>query len=83
MSVLGERAAVRLRLELFEAILRQDMGFFDEQRTGELVGRLTTDVGDFKHAFKNCVSQVCLSMCLCVHSWFNCNEIFLTRPAFL
>ena len=33
------------------------MAFFDEHRTGELVNRLTTDVQDFKSAFKQCVSQ--------------------------
>ena len=58
VSVLGERIAYGLRGQLFSALLAQDMSFFDENRTGELVGRLTNDVAEFKHAFKSCVSQV-------------------------
>lgn len=33
------------------------MGFFDSNRTGELVNRLTADVHDFKSSFKQFVSQ--------------------------
>jgi ATP-binding cassette subfamily B (MDR/TAP) protein 8 len=49
--------ASRLRLSLFRSIVIQDMAFFDVQRTGELVNRLTNDVAEFKHSFKSCVSQ--------------------------
>ena len=48
VSIFGENVAKRLRAQLFSAMVRQDMSFFDSHRSGELVGRLTTDVADFK-----------------------------------
>ena len=48
VSIFGENVAKRLRAQLFAAMVRQDMSFFDSHRSGELVGRLTTDVADFK-----------------------------------
>ena len=39
----GERIVADLRTRLFGAILRQDIGFFDSSRTGELTNRLTAD----------------------------------------
>ncbi|KAI8144113.1 ABC transporter type 1, transmembrane domain-containing protein [Fennellomyces sp. T-0311] len=57
VSIFGENVAKRLRAQLFSAMVRQDMSFFDIHRSGELVGRLTTDVADFKHTFKQLVTQ--------------------------
>lgn len=57
LSQIGERMAARLRQDLFKQIIIQDMAFFDKNRTGELVNRLTADVQDFKSCFKQCVSQ--------------------------
>ena len=39
----GERVVARLRLQLFRAILRQEMGMFDRRKTGELLSRLSAD----------------------------------------
>ena len=41
--LLGARVNVNLRSGLFRAILRQDMGFFDKSKTGDLSSRLTQD----------------------------------------
>lgn len=49
--------ACEIRRDLFEKILIQDIEFFDANRTGELVNRLTTDVQDFKSSFKATISQ--------------------------
>lgn len=57
LSQIGEQIAAQLRQDLFRQIIIQDMKFFDENRTGELVNRLTADVQDFKSSFKQCVSQ--------------------------
>lgn len=51
-SVLGERLAVSLRLELFRSLLYQDMAFFDGRMQGDLLTRLTDCVSEFKHSFK-------------------------------
>ena len=42
-TVAGERIVTSLRAKLFEAILRQDIEFFDSSRTGELTNRLAAD----------------------------------------
>lgn len=42
-TVAGERVVAGVRAQLFEAILRQDTGFFDMAATGELTSRLGTD----------------------------------------
>lgn len=57
LSQIGEQMATTLRQDLFKQIVIQDLTFFDENRTGELVNRLTADVQDFKSCFKQCISQ--------------------------
>ncbi len=42
-TVAGERVVADLRHDLFRAIMRQDVAFFDERRTGELTNRLASD----------------------------------------
>jgi len=42
-TVAGERVVARLRRDLYAAILRQEIAFFDEQRTGSLTSCLTAD----------------------------------------
>jgi ATP-binding cassette subfamily B protein len=43
LGVIGERMVARLRYQLYGAILKQEIGFFDEHKSGELVSRLGTD----------------------------------------
>jgi subfamily B ATP-binding cassette protein MsbA len=45
LSAVGERVVAGLRRELFGRLLMMPPGFFAERRTGELVSRLTTDIG--------------------------------------
>jgi putative ABC transport system permease protein len=42
-NLAGERVVTRLRQDLYRAILDQEVGFFDERRTGELTSRLASD----------------------------------------
>ncbi|XP_053685091.1 mitochondrial potassium channel ATP-binding subunit-like [Sabethes cyaneus] len=57
LSQIGEQMAAKIRQDLFKQIIIQDLEFFDANRTGELVNRLTADVQDFKSSFKQCISQ--------------------------
>lgn len=43
MNAVGERVVARLRNQLYSCILKQDIAFFDEHKTGELVSRLSSD----------------------------------------
>jgi len=38
--------------------IRQDVAFFDANKTGQLVNRLTADIQEFKSSFKLVISQV-------------------------
>jgi ABC-type multidrug transport system fused ATPase/permease subunit len=42
-GIIGERLVARLRCELYSAIMKQEIDFFDEHKTGELVSRLGSD----------------------------------------
>lgn len=42
-TVAGERIVTRLQSQLFEQLMHQEIGFFDQRRTGELLNRLTSD----------------------------------------
>nr|UOU03332.1 ATP-binding cassette subfamily B10 [Brachionus rubens] len=39
----GQRIVARLRQNLFQSVMYQDMAFFDKTKTGELINRLSTD----------------------------------------
>nr|XP_034835276.1 mitochondrial potassium channel ATP-binding subunit-like isoform X2 [Maniola hyperantus] len=56
LAQVGERVAAQMKQDLFVSILQQDMAFFDQERTGELVNRITVDVQDFKSSFKQTIS---------------------------
>jgi len=45
LSATGERVVARLREDLFGHLLRLSPAFFAERRTGELVSRLSADIG--------------------------------------
>ncbi|KAJ2771311.1 ATP-binding cassette permease mdl1 [Coemansia nantahalensis] len=53
----GERMIARLRRQLFDRVIRQDMGFFDRNRTGDLVSRLSTDTAIVSKSITNNVSD--------------------------
>ncbi|XP_070490856.1 mitochondrial potassium channel ATP-binding subunit [Chironomus tepperi] len=57
LSNIGEQMAMEIRRDLFQNILMQDIEFFDKNRSGELVNRISTDVQDFKSSFKQTISQ--------------------------
>lgn len=39
----GQRIVSRLRQQLFQSIMSQEMAFFDQNKTGELINRLSSD----------------------------------------
>ncbi|XP_046510198.1 ATP-binding cassette sub-family B member 10, mitochondrial [Equus quagga] len=43
MQTSGQRIVNRLRASLFSSVLRQEVAFFDKNRTGELINRLSSD----------------------------------------
>jgi ABC transporter fused permease/ATP-binding protein len=43
LTLAGERVVARVREQLYQAILAQEVAFFDGERTGDLVSRLSAD----------------------------------------
>ncbi|KAJ6666696.1 hypothetical protein lerEdw1_020420 [Lerista edwardsae] len=58
LSRIGEEVASSMRKELFASLIKRDVAFFDVNRTGQLVNRLTSDIQEFKSSFKLVISQV-------------------------
>lgn len=49
-STAGERIVTRLRERLYRSLVHQEIGFFDGERTGELLNRLASDTGILQSA---------------------------------
>ncbi|EDV22201.1 uncharacterized protein TRIADDRAFT_29232 [Trichoplax adhaerens] len=49
-TLAGERLVARIRKMLFNAIIVQEIGFFDKNRTGELTNRLSSDTAVIQNA---------------------------------
>ena len=56
-TIAGERMVLRLRSRLYESILRQEVAFFDFQRTGELMSRLSSDCTTLQNTVSVNISQ--------------------------
>ncbi|KAI8646170.1 P-loop containing nucleoside triphosphate hydrolase protein [Parasitella parasitica] len=78
-EICGERFSKRLRLEVFEAYMKQEVGFFDleENNTGALTTRLAVDArnvsemvtktwGDVTQLFSTIISAFIIAF---IHSW--------------
>uniref|UniRef100_A0AAR2L9I9 ATP-binding cassette, sub-family B (MDR/TAP), member 10 n=1 Tax=Pygocentrus nattereri TaxID=42514 RepID=A0AAR2L9I9_PYGNA len=57
MQVSGQQIVRNLRESLFSSILRQEVGFFDKTRTGELINRLSADTALVGHALTDNLSD--------------------------
>ncbi|MFN7133403.1 MAG: ABC transporter transmembrane domain-containing protein, partial [Myxococcales bacterium] len=57
-TISGERIVARLREDLYRSLIRQEIGFFDERRTGELVSRLASDTTVLQNTVSANVSMV-------------------------
>jgi ABC-type multidrug transport system fused ATPase/permease subunit len=53
----GERIIQRLRNNLYGSILKQDMSFFDKNRSGELISRLAVDTAVVGKSITNNISD--------------------------
>eukprot|EP01065_Artemidia_motanka_P032740 TRINITY_DN39726_c0_g1_i1.p1 TRINITY_DN39726_c0_g1~~TRINITY_DN39726_c0_g1_i1.p1 ORF type:complete len:693 (+),score=188.84 TRINITY_DN39726_c0_g1_i1:54-2081(+) len=57
LSIATDRMVARLRVRLFAAVLRQDVGYFDARNKGELAARVQDDVSELRAAAKHTVSM--------------------------
>lgn len=57
-TLAGEKTVKRLRAQLFSQIMGQDITFFDKQKTGELLGRLSSDTAVLQNALSVNISML-------------------------
>ncbi|XP_063217345.1 ATP-binding cassette sub-family B member 10, mitochondrial-like [Bacillus rossius redtenbacheri] len=57
MNTSGQRITQRLRKTVFASIMRQEVAFFDKNKTGELVNRLSADTTLVSHAVTQNISD--------------------------
>ena len=57
LSATGERVVARLREDLFQHLVHLSPAFFAERRTGELVSRLSADVGSIQSLVSSQISE--------------------------
>ncbi len=53
----GERIVLKLREQLYRSVLKQDVAFFDSNRTGELMSRLSADCTTLQNTVSVNISQ--------------------------
>jgi ATP-binding cassette subfamily B protein len=57
-TLAGEKTVKRLRARLFHKMLSQELAFFDGQKTGELIGRLSSDTAVLQNALSVNISML-------------------------
>ncbi|ESO96389.1 hypothetical protein LOTGIDRAFT_214550 [Lottia gigantea] len=56
-TVAGQNIIKKLRENVFRSILKQEMGFYDKNKTGELINRLSTDTTVVGKSITNNISE--------------------------
>jgi ATP-binding cassette subfamily B (MDR/TAP) protein 10 len=62
LGVIGERMVARMRYQLYASILRQEIGFFDEHKSGELVSRLGSDTTLLQQVISQSIPEALLGV---------------------
>lgn len=61
-GLIGERVVARMRLQLYRSVLYQDISFFDEHKSGEIVSRLGSDATLLQASLSTSVPEVLSGM---------------------
>ena len=56
-NLISERIARNLRDDLYESIMRKDVSFFDERKTGDLLSRINSDISVIQDGLSSNVSM--------------------------
>lgn len=72
-EVAGQRIEARLKAKLYNAIIAQELGYFDFAKTGELINRLTSDTLFIQQAVAYNLSYLCSMLLQVTGSLFLCS----------
>ncbi|KAK5582082.1 hypothetical protein RB653_003665 [Dictyostelium firmibasis] len=62
LALAGHRIIARLRREMFASLLKQDMAFFNERKTGELMSRLASDVSSVRSIISDSIPHMIIQI---------------------
>ncbi|EGC37344.1 hypothetical protein DICPUDRAFT_150096 [Dictyostelium purpureum] len=58
LALAGHKIIARLRNEMFKSLMKQDMAFFNERKTGELMSRLASDVSSVRSIISDSIPNM-------------------------
>lgn len=61
-SIVGENLATKLRLIVFESVIQQEISYFDQHRTGDIMNRLTTEVSVIQGAIGEKIAMTIMNL---------------------
>ncbi|CAD8104708.1 unnamed protein product [Paramecium primaurelia] len=87
-NILGEKITFHLRNELFQSLIQKDIEFFDSNRSGELISRLSSDISvinkgtndSISTLLKNAIQVIGSLILLCFISWKLTLVLFCVIP---
>jgi subfamily B ATP-binding cassette protein MsbA len=62
MSIIGQTIVFRVRDRLYRKLQRQSMSFYDNRRTGELMSRVTNDVGALQQLITSGAMEIAVDL---------------------
>lgn len=68
-SLMSERVSISMKKELFRALLENDISFYDNKKTGELLSRLGSDIATIKWAASGNFSVFVRNIVVCIGSF--------------
>jgi ABC-type multidrug transport system fused ATPase/permease subunit len=76
-NVISERISFWLRYDIFYFVINKDIGFFDENKTGEIMSRISSDTAVVQNGLGTNISMfvralieiICTLIILCLISW--------------
>lgn len=91
LSLLGQRAVFSIRSDLYSHLIEQDIEYFDRNRTGDLMSRLTNDVNalqklissDLLEIVTNIGVFIVVSIYMFTVNWKLSTILYLTFPFFI
>ncbi|KAI0243897.1 hypothetical protein L0F63_006179 [Massospora cicadina] len=83
ITQLGERLGFQLRAQVYQRCLSLDLRHLDFARSGELAACLNDDITDFKHTFKQCLTQGVRCTALLGGTAFNLYKLSPTLTAYV
>lgn len=91
LSILGQRAVFSIRNDLYTHLIDQDIAYFDRNRTGDLMSRLTNDVNALQKLISSDLLDlvtsfgvfIVVSIYMFIANWQLTLALYLTFPFFV